>query len=96
MQSSSAGVKLRIHVKPLSKENRLTSEPDGTLVMQVAAPPTKGKANREIIKWLAHQLRTPSSLVQMISGFHSDTKVILIVGMTQTEIAAKLQIAVTK
>ena len=96
MQSSSAGVKLRIHVKTLSKENRLISEPDGTLVMHVAAPPAKGKANREIMKWLARKLRTSSSMLQVISGFHSDTKVIFIVRMTETEIAAKLQIAVTK
>jgi uncharacterized protein (TIGR00251 family) len=92
MQSSSNGVKLKIHVRTLSKETRLTSEIDGTLVMHVAAPPTKGKANREIIKWLAHELRTSSSMLRMISGFHSDTKVILIVGMTETEIAAKLEI----
>ncbi len=96
MQSSSAGVKLKIRVKAPSRETRLTSEPDGTLVMHVAAPPVKGKANREITKWLAHKLRTPSSMLQIVSGFHSDTKVIFIVGMTETEIAAKLGITNTK
>ncbi len=96
MQSTSGGVKLRIHVKPLSRENRLTCEPDGTLVMHVAAAPTKGKANREMIRWFAHTLQTSSSKVQMISGFHSDIKVILIMGMTQTEIAAKLGIDLNK
>jgi len=92
MQSSSNGVTLKIYVKSLSRETKLVSEPDGTLIMHVAAPPTKGKANREIIKWLARKLRTPSSTVQMISGLHSTEKVILIVGMTEAEVAAKLEI----
>lgn len=91
MQSTSHGVTLKIYVKTLSRETKLVSEPDGTLIMHVAAPQTKGKANREIIKWLARKLRTPSSTVQMISGFHSDEKVILIVGMTEAEVAAKLE-----
>lgn len=87
---------MRIHVKPLSRENRLTSEPNGPLVMHVAAAPAKGKANREMIRWFAHTLRTSSSMVQIISGFHSDMKVILVVGMTETEVAAKLGIDLNK
>jgi len=88
----SNGVKLTINVKPLRSQTKLICEPDGTLTMHVAAPPMKGKANREITRWLSKRLRTSSSNVQLVAGFHSNVKVIEITGMTQAEIAAVLGI----
>jgi len=70
----------------------LLCEPDGTLTIHVAAPPVKGKANREIVRWLSKRLRTSSSNVQLVAGLHSNVKVIEIRGMTETEIAATLGI----
>ena len=47
MRPVSNGVRLTVHVKPLRNETKLFCEPDGTLTIHVAAPPVKGKANRE-------------------------------------------------
>ena len=85
-------VRLTLNVKTLRSETRLICEPDGTLTIQVAAPPVKGKANREIVRWLSRKLRTPSSRVQLVAGIHSNVKVIEITGMTETEIARVLGI----
>jgi hypothetical protein len=85
-------VRLTVHVKPLRNETKLLCEPDGTLTIHVAAPPVKGKANREIVRWLAERLRTSSSNVQLVAGYHSNLKVIEITGMTDAEIAAVLGI----
>ena len=85
-------VRLTIFVKTLKNETKLFSEPDGTLTMHVAASPTKGKANREIKKWLSRMLETPSSNVQLITGFHSTMKTIEIAGMTEVEVASALGI----
>jgi uncharacterized protein YggU (UPF0235/DUF167 family) len=52
----------------------------------------KGKANRLVLKWLSKKLRTPSSNVQLVAGFHSNVKIIEIVGMNETEIAVALGI----
>jgi hypothetical protein len=79
-------------VKTLKSETRLICEPDGTLTIHVAAPPVKGKANREIVRWLCKSLRTQSSKVQLVAGFHSNVKVIEITGMTETEIATVMGI----
>jgi len=87
-------VRLTIFVKTLKNETKLLTEPDGTLTMHVAAPPRKGKANREILKWLSKKLRTSSSNVRLIAGFQSATKVIEITGMTEAEIGAALEIMV--
>ena len=86
------GVRLTVHVKPQRNETKLLCEPDGTLTMHVAAPPVKGKANHEIVRWLSKRLRKSSSNVQLVAGFHSNVKVIEITGMTQAEIAAVLGI----
>jgi len=88
----SNGVRLTVHVKPLRNETKLLCEPDGTLTIHVAAPPVKGKANREIVRWLSKRLRTASSNVQLVAGFHSNVKVIEITGMAEAEIAAVLGI----
>jgi len=87
-------VRLTIFVKTLKNETKLLSEPDGTLTMHVAAPPMKNKANHEITKWLSKKLRTSSSNVRLVAGFHSRTKFIEITGMTEAEIAAALEIRV--
>jgi len=91
-RQASRSVRLTVHVKTLRSETRLICEPDGTLTIHVAAPPVKGKANREIVRWLSKRLRTPSSKVQLVAGFHSNVKVIEITGMTETEIATVLGI----
>jgi len=91
-QETSEGVRLTLHVKTLRNETRLVCEPDGTLTMHVAAPPVKGKANREIMRWLSKRLRKASSTVQLVAGFHSNVKTIEIAGMTESEIATALGI----
>jgi uncharacterized protein YggU (UPF0235/DUF167 family) len=79
-------------VQTRKDETKLFCEPDGTLTIQVVAPPVKGQANREIRKWLSRRLRTSSSNVQLIAGLHSNVKVIEITGMTDAEVAAALGI----
>ena len=83
---------MTVHVKPLRNETKLLCEPDGTLTIHVAAPPLKGKANREIVRWLSKRLRISSSNVQLVAGTHSNVKVIEITGMTEAEIVAALGI----
>ena len=88
----SNGVRLTLNVKPLRSETKLFCEPDGTLTIHVAAPPMKGKANREVLRWLSKTLRTSSSNVQLVAGLYSNVKVIGITGMTEAEITAVLGI----
>jgi uncharacterized protein (TIGR00251 family) len=81
-----------VHVKPFRSETKLLCEQDGTLTIHVAAPPAKGKANREIVRWLSKKLRTSSAKVKLIAGIHSNVKIIEITGTTNAEIATALGI----
>lgn len=87
-------MRLEVYVKPLSRETRLLSEPDGTLIMNVGAPPSKGKANREIVKWISKKLEIPSAQVQITSGLRSNRKTIEILGIDETELTRRLGIRI--
>jgi len=89
-----SGTRVTLFVKPLSGKTELLPEPDGTLVMRVAAPPEKGKANREIVRWMAKKLGKPSSHVRIIAGSHSNQKVIEIYGIDEAELRRSLGICV--
>jgi uncharacterized protein (TIGR00251 family) len=83
-------------VKTLSNRTELLSEPDGTLVMRVAAPPEKGKANREIVRWIAKKLGKSSSHVKIIAGSHSNLKIVEISGVSEIELTKGLGLKVEK
>lgn len=83
---------MKLQVKAFSQETRLVMGEDLTLTMHVAAPPTKGKANREIVKWLAKKTGKSSSLIRIIAGLYSNSKVIEISNATKTELAALLNV----
>ncbi len=89
-QEFEGGVKFSVQVKPNSRKTELIVETDGTLRMNVAAPPSSGKANREIVRWLAKRLRRPSSEVRLIGGLRSRTKTIAVLNLKSDELQKSL------
>ncbi|MCJ7456835.1 DUF167 domain-containing protein [Candidatus Bathyarchaeota archaeon] len=79
--STQDGVRITIHTVPNAKETAIILEPDGNIMMRVHAPPVKGKANREIVKWLSKKLRRPSSQIRIVAGTRSNLKTVEIGGM---------------
>ena len=77
------GVRITIHVVPNAKETSILLERDGAITMRVHAPPVKGKANREMVKWLSKKLRKPSSHIRIVAGTHTSLKTLEIVGMDE-------------
>ena len=92
MQPTANRVRMKLHVKAMSPQTRLISEPDKTLTLFVAAPPVKGKANREIVKWFAKRLGKSSSEIRIVTGLHSNSKTIEISHATKSEVAMLLQV----
>ncbi|MBV8631638.1 MAG: DUF167 domain-containing protein [Silvibacterium sp.] len=52
----------------------------------VAAPPLEGRANEELISWLASVLDVPRSAIEVASGEHSRNKRIRVRGRTAGEL----------
>ncbi len=82
----SGGSRLAVKVTPNAGRNEITGFKDGVLQVKVAAPPDKGKANRELIEILAEKLEVKRSAVLIVQGQTSRHKTIIIEGMTAEEI----------
>lgn len=81
--STQQGIRLTVHVIPNAKQTLVALEPDGSLTIRVRAPPAKGKANREVLKFLSKKLGTPSSKIQILAGVRSNLKTIEIIGVNE-------------
>ncbi len=66
---------LRVKVIPKSSRTELAGIlPDGTWKVKVAAAPEKGKANRELIEFLAQKLGVAKTRIHIVSGETSALK----------------------
>jgi len=69
-------VYLRIKVKPNSSRSIITGVVDDEIKIDIAAVPKKGKANSELIKFLAKEFEISKKNVKIISGATSRIKLI--------------------
>ncbi len=66
---------IRVKVIPKSSKTELAGYlPDGTWKIKIAAAPEKGKANRELIEFLAAHFGVAKSRVRIMSGETSQLK----------------------
>lgn len=60
---------LTVHTKPGARENRIEAVLDETTVkIAVCEPAKEGKANQELIAFLAKTLQVPKSTIEIIRG----------------------------
>lgn len=67
---------LKIKVKPNSKQQILQTEPDGSLIVHLKSPPIEGKANQELIQFLAKSFKVSKSDIKIKSGLSSRHKLV--------------------
>ncbi len=63
---------------------------DGVLQVSVAAPPVKGKANRELIAFLSQVLGVGKGSLAIVKGHTSRSKVIAIDGLSREDAMKRL------
>ena len=76
----SDSVRIRVRVKPGAREERVSREPDGSLLVSVAARAQEGKANEAVVRAVARALHVPKSSVRIVSGLSSRTKMLEVPG----------------
>jgi uncharacterized protein len=70
---------LRIKVKPGAAESKIIGVlADETMKINIAAPAEKGKANQELIKFLAKEFAVRKENVKIISGTSDRVKLVKI------------------
>jgi uncharacterized protein (TIGR00251 family) len=81
---------LHLRVYPHAGRNELTGFKDGILQVRVAAPPVKGRANRELTAFLSQALGVSQSSLTIVKGHTSRNKVIAIDGLSREDIINRL------
>jgi len=90
LNTSSHNTRLAIKVTPNAGRNEIVGLKEGLLYVKVAAPPAKGKANKELIDFLADKLGIRKSLILIVKGQTSRHKIINIEGMGGDEVLKRL------
>ena len=83
--------KILVQVQPNASQNKVKRFEDGILHLRIAAPPVKGKANRELLKFLSGILGVGNTSLTIVKGITQRKKVIAIEGLNQMEVTAKLE-----
>lgn len=74
---------IQVKVIPHAKKTEIVGEENGILKIRIHAPPDKGKANEELIAFLAKLLGLAKSDLKIISGSQSRLKKIKIETITR-------------
>lgn len=83
--------RIMVHVQPNASRNEALGFRDGVLHIRIAAPPIKGQANRELIKFLSDTLGVSKSNLTIEKGVTSKRKVTSIDGLTQIQVKEQFE-----
>lgn len=87
-RGSEARISVRVH--PGAASNQVTGVSDDVLRIRIAAPPLKGKANRELINFLSRLLNIGKDNINIIKGHTTRDKIIGINGLGREEVLRRL------
>ncbi|ARN56412.1 DUF167 domain-containing protein [Sedimentisphaera salicampi] len=73
-------IELGFKIVPGSSRTMISGSLDGLIKVKVAAPPEKGKANKELISYLASRLNTKKKDIELVSGASNPVKRLKIYG----------------
>ena len=84
-------VTITAQIQPNASQNRVARFEDEVWYLKIAAPPIKGKANQELIKFLSDILSVNKDNLTIKKGVTSKRKVIAIKGITQKQVMGQLE-----
>lgn len=79
-------VRVAVQVHPGAKRNEIFRVEEGVWHLKIAAPPTEGKANKELIEFLSDILDISKSRITIEKGANSHRKLIALQGLTQIDL----------
>ncbi len=84
------GVSFKIRVRPSASRNEIKGLLGEVLKIDINAPPIRGKANKECIRFLAKELKVPKLDIEIVSGLKSKNKLIKIKGISKEKVLKAL------
>ncbi len=86
----SRGCFLKCWIQPRSSRNALVGVHGDALKIALCAAPVDGRANKELISFLAKYFKLSKSAIKIVAGDNSRNKTILISGLNKDVIIEKL------
>ncbi len=87
----SGGVKVKLKVIPNAPRNEVVRWSGGELTIKLAAPPVEGKANRELVKFLAKVMGVSGRDVEILRGDTSRHKSVSVTGISADDAQARIK-----
>ena len=84
-------VRIAVQAHPGAKRNEVVRFEEGVWHLKIAAPPTEGKANKELIEFLSEILDISKSRISIDKGITSHRKLISIEGITKETAEERLR-----
>lgn len=81
VQACESGLRLHCHLQPRASRDALVGIHNDRLKIQITAPPTDGKANEHLIRFIAKIAGVAKSRVTLVSGETSRQKTLFIEGL---------------
>ena len=79
-----------IRVHPNAARNEIVAFTDGILRVKIAAPPVRGRANKELLDFLCRRLALGKDRVSLIKGHTARNKLVAIDGLSQEAVSELL------
>jgi len=83
-------VRIALKVIPNAGKNEILGLTNGIWRLKIAAPPDKGKANKEVIKFLSDLLGLKKDNISILKGQTSHNKIVEIEGLSSEMINQRL------
>ena len=80
-----------VRVQPRASKNEIAGVMEGALKIRLQAPAVENRANQELCEFVAELLKRPKSAVRILSGDHSRSKRLEVLGVTAAEVLALLR-----
>lgn len=83
--------KISLRVYPGAPRNEVLGFAEGVLRVRIAAPPVKGKANRELLSFLSRLLGIKERDLAITRGQTSRNKTVAVCGLSNQQVIERLQ-----
>jgi uncharacterized protein (TIGR00251 family) len=81
-------------VKVITRASRLevAGVSEGLVKIRLTAAPTEGKANAQLIDFLAEKLDVPKSAIEIVAGANDSKKIISVNGLSNSQVEERLKL----
>lgn len=82
IESVKGGVRLHLFIQPKASRNEVIGPHNGEIKIKLSAPPVDGKANDELVEYIAELFSVSKRQVQLVRGETNRHKTIEVTGVT--------------